>query len=275
MRNLLFLLLAVTFLTMASLSSVFAAGEVAIYTGTVQWIGKGPADEQAQICVDMLDAVGIANTWFASEGDMDALATWMQGVTGDGALDVCVLYGDFIPTIYPDGNAEPDGTIAEGFIETTDGDTFINHADYMFWGLAGRHEEGGLQNMMDIPDIVMWDDNTAVVPTADGEAISPALAGLGAYNTDRPFHVDQLADDWVVEVSLAENADGTRADPIIVRDGDLGRLIPVIQTNGGDEPKGAIAAQIIIWLFDQEIQGTAVKPNGKLSTTWGDLKTLK
>ena len=59
---------------------------------------------------------------------------------GDQGLDFCVLYGDFPPTLYPDGNAQPDGSVAETFIETTDGDVFINHADYMFWGLAGRNE---------------------------------------------------------------------------------------------------------------------------------------
>ena len=220
------------------------AAEVAIYTGTTQWIGKGPADEQAEICVDMLNDAGINNTWFDSDGDMDALADWMEDVTGDGGLDVCVLYGDFPPTLYPDGNAQPDGTVAETFIETTDGDAFINHADYMFWGLGGRNEVGGLQNMMDIDGIVMWDDDTAMTVTSEGKSIAPSLTD---YASDRPFHVDELDGDWEVEVSLAQSDDGTRADPIIVRDGDLGRLIPVIQTNGGDEPKGAVAAEIIIW----------------------------
>ena len=42
--------------------------------------------------------------------------------------------------------------MAELFIESTDGDAIINHADYMFWGFNGRNAEGGLQNMMDILD---------------------------------------------------------------------------------------------------------------------------
>ena len=260
-----FLSLTLIALMAFTLTSVFAAGEVAIYTGTTQWIGKGPADEQAQICVDMLNDAGISNFWLDSDGDMDALADWMKDVTGDQGLDFCVLYGDFPPTLYPDGNAQPDGSVAETFIETTDGDVFINHADYMFWGLAGRNEVGGLQNMMDITDIVMWDDNTAMTVTDEGKSISPSLTDFAS---DRPFHVDQLDGDWEVEVSLAQNDAGTRADPIIVRDGNLGRLIPVIQTNGGDEPKGAIAAEIIIWLMST----TPVEPAGKLSTTWADLK---
>lgn len=267
MRNI-FLSLTLIALMVLPLTSVFAAGEVAIYTGITQWIGKAPADEQAEICAGMLDDAGIANTWYDSDGDVDALADWMESVTGDDGLDICVLYGDFPPEIYPEGNTQTDGSIAETFIETTDGDVFINHADYMFWGLAGRNEEGGLQNMMDIDGITMWDDDTAMKVTSEGKAISPSLTD---YASDRPFHVDELDGDWEVEVSLAQSDDGTRADPIIVRDGNLGRLIPVIQTNGGDEPKGAIAAEIIIWLMST----TPVEPTGKLSTTWGDLKAVR
>jgi hypothetical protein len=267
MRNI-FLSLTLIALMVLPLTSVFAAGEIAIYTGTVQWIAKAPADEQAQICVDMLNDAGISNTWFDSDGDMDALAGWMDDVTGDDGLDICVLYGDFPPSIYPQGNTQTDGSIAETFIETTDGDTFINHADYMFWGLGGRNEEGGLKNMMDIDNIVMWDDDTAMTVTAEGKAISPSLPDFAS---DRPFHTDELAGDWEIEVSFAQNDDGTRADPIIVRDGNLGRLIPVIQTANGDEPKGAVAAEIITWLMST----TPVEPAGKLSTTWGDLKAVR
>src|SRR5262245_9655369 len=105
------------------------AGEVAIYTGTTQWISKTAADEQAQICVDKLTALGINKTWFPNDTDMDALAEWVTSVTDNGQVDVLVIYGDFPPSIYPEGNAQPDGSIAELFIESTDGDAIINHAD--------------------------------------------------------------------------------------------------------------------------------------------------
>ena len=267
MRNIFFALTLIALMALP-LAHVFAAGDVVIYTGITQWISKAAADEQAEICVGMLEDAGIAVTWYDSDGDVGDLADWMESVTGDDGVDVCVLYGDFPPEIYPEGNTQTDGSIAETFIETTDGDTFINHADYMFWGLAGRNEEGGLKNMMDIDDIVMWDDDTAMTVTADGKTIAPSLTDFAS---DRPFHVDELAGDWEVEMSLAQNDDGTRADPIIVRDGNLGRLIPVIQTNGGDEPKGAVAAEIIDYLMSS----VAVEPAGKLSTTWGDLKAVR
>lgn len=267
MRNTI-LLLTLVALIASPLTPTFGAGEVVIYTGTTQWIAKAPADEQAQICVDMLNDAGINNTWYKSDGDMETLANWMEDVTDDNGLDICVLYGDMPPTLYPQGNAMPDGSIGEMFIESSDGDAILNHADYMFWGLGNRNAEGGLQNMMDIPGIVMWDDNTPMIVTDEGKEISPSLPAI---QSDRPFHIDQLAGDWEIEVSLAQNEAGTRADPIIVRDGDRGRLIPTIQTANGDEPKGAVAAEIIIWLM---AQATPVEPDGKITTTWGDLKGI-
>lgn len=258
-------------LTWASVTP--GVGTVAIYTGETQWIGKAEADEQAAITNDGLNSTGINTSWFDDVGQIDQVAAWVSASTGNGALDVLILYGDIPTSVYEGDNAQPDGSLAELMIESSDGDAIINHADYMFWGIAGRNAEGGIQNMMDIPDIVMWDDNTAVTVTTQGAAISPTLAGLSPLETDRPFHVDQLAGGWAVEISLAENADGTRADPIIVRDGSNGRLIPVIQTNAGGEPHGQIDIELITWMLGNF--ATAVEPQGKASVTWGSLKSAR
>lgn len=249
------------------------AGSVAIYTGTTQWIDKAAADGEAKITNDGLNSAGINTSWFDGDGQMDLVADWVAGVTGNGAVDVLVLYGDLPPTIYPDGNAEPDGTLVESFVESTDGDIVINHADYMFWGLNARNETGGLENVMDIPGITMWDDDTPMTVTAQGAAISPTLAGIGTLQSDRPFHVDELAGDWVAEVTLAQNDTGTRADPIIVRDGDRGRLAPVIQTAAGGEPHGQIDIELITWMLGNF--ATAVEPEGKAAATWGALKATR
>ena len=228
----------------------YLPGEVVIYTGVTQWITKALADIQAQKCTAKLSLGGIASTWYQNESDTPTLAEWMQAVTNNGQRDVCVLYGDTPPDIYPQGNAMPDGSILETYLESTDGDAIINHADYMFWGLNsggnGRNDVFGLQNIMDIPGITMWDDNTPVVVTEDGSKISPTLKDFAS---DRPFHLDELANDWFPEVILAQNAAGTRSDPTIVRDGNRGRLINCYQTADEDDPKGAVAAEIIFWIY--------------------------
>ena len=51
----------------------------------------------------------------------------------DGNVNVVIFYGVLPASIYGAGNAQPDGSVAENWIETTDGDTILNHADYIGW----------------------------------------------------------------------------------------------------------------------------------------------
>ena len=120
-------------LIVLTVSLAYSAGEVAIYTGKTQWIGKDMADEHADKYTKLLDDAGIKNTWFKNDGDGKQIADWMKKTTEDGGIDVVVLFGDIPPEIFDTGNADlSDGTPAEGFVETTDSNTFINHADYIF-----------------------------------------------------------------------------------------------------------------------------------------------
>ncbi len=75
---------------------------------------------------------------------------------------------------------------------------------------GGTNAEGGLQTMMDIPDITMWDDDTPMKVTNEGKNYTPSLKD---FQTDRPFHLDQLRDPWKPLLILAQNDAGTRADP--------------------------------------------------------------
>ncbi len=227
-------------------------GEVAIYTGNVGWITPAAAEAQAQICVDKLDILGIDAVWYDQPTQAMDLAMWVDGATDNGLTDVLVLYGNLPDSIYGAGNAEPDGSFAEAFIESTDGDLIINHADYMFYVSSGspNNEVGGLQNMMDIPAITMWGNNDPMTVTPDGAAISPSLTD---FLSDRPLHLDQLADEWYVEVALAQNPTGTLGDPVIVRDGNRGRLAPIFQADNQDDPKGSVCAEVIAWLFGVEL----------------------
>jgi len=69
-----------------------------------------------------------------------------------------------------------------------------------------------------------------MVVTAEGRQIAPSLVD---FSSDRPFIVAPLLNNnWLVEATLARSADGTLADPIVVRDGDRGRLIPLYATWG-------------------------------------------
>ena len=236
--------------------SLATPGEVYIFTGVTGWIDKAVADQQAQICVNKLNVMGVANTWTSAAGAAAEaeIADWVVNSTGNGQLDVLVLYGYFPPTIYAYGNAEVDGSLAELFIESEDGDAIMNHADYMFYvtsdvgGAIVANGDLALMQMMDIPGMAMWYDNAPMVVTADGAEYTPSLVN---FLSDRPFNLGYLAAqavDWYPELILAQDAAGTWAEPIIVRDGPRGRLIPVFQASFQDDPKGAVAAEIIAYL---------------------------
>ena len=252
-----------------------ATAEVAIFTGTTNWIDKALADEQAQITVDRLSAAGVSTLWFSNPGDVadeTALAEWVSGATNNGELDVLILYGYLPSSLYEAGNLAPDGSPAELFIESTDGDAIINHADWMFYVSTPLNTALGLQNIMDVPGITMGPDNTPMTVTAAGKDIAHSLVD---FLSDRPFHVDELAGNWFVEASLAENPNGTRADPIILRDGDLGRLIPIHQAAFQNDPKGAVAAEVVAWLLGESLQPTELFLAGATITVTGTPAKLR
>ncbi len=265
MKNVVFLFAVFLFLVSGFIP--LQAGEVAIYTGNVGWIDKASADAQALICADRLEDAGITVTLFQNTADQDVLAEWVEEYTNSGEVDVLVLYGYFPESIYPAGNAQVNGSLAELFIESTDGNAILNHADWMFYVSSTNNGAAGLQNMMDIPGITMGNaDNLPVTVTETGREISPNLTD---FLSDRTLRLDMLSGGWFVEACLAESADGTRADPVIVRDGDRGRLIPVYQTNSQVDPKGAVAADIIAWLFEMELQSSRLGISGYTTSVTG------
>ncbi|GIX05857.1 MAG: hypothetical protein KatS3mg115_0260 [Candidatus Poribacteria bacterium] len=254
---------------------VFAARagiDIAVYTETVQWIAQPLAQQEADKLIAALEGKpGIDS--IVNIGMQD-LAAWTEQHTVKNGHHIIVLYGDFPPTIYPQGNAEPDGSLAEEFLDA--GNTFANSNDYFFWGLNGRNQEGGLQNMMDIPGITMWDDNTPMTATAEGKKYMPNTLP-DKYTVDRPFHVDQIAGtDWELEIAFGSNTgdqSGTRCDPCIIHNTQTdGRLIQVFQTNGLEQKEGEGLAEIILNYYLEAVDALPVEPKGKLSTTWADLK---
>jgi len=222
--------------------------DVLIYIGYAHWISIENAAVEAETTQSLLQTAGIPTE---ITEDADYVRQWMLQTTSDGSVNVLILYGVMPTTIYPSGNIKPNGSIAENWIETLDGNTFLNQADWFgYWGQGNTegylNDAGGLQNIMDIPGITMWGEDTPMAVTADGIALTPSLVD---FQTDRPFHLDELQGQWFAEKIFASNtgdASATRADPVIVRDGDRGRLAIVHQTNHQDNPKGEVAAEIII-----------------------------
>ena len=99
-------------------------GEVMLYPAEFNWMPETMADAQAQICSDLLTAAGITNVRLTNP-DNAALQSWVTSHTDNGELDVLVLYGRFPSALYPNPNVETDGSLAELFIESTDGDAIF------------------------------------------------------------------------------------------------------------------------------------------------------
>ena len=220
--------------------------DVLIFIGKTWWITPENARTEAELTKELLESkdihVGIT-------GSEDSLRDWMLQTTANNMVNVCILNGALPAAIYPAGNAMPDGSIAEKWIETTDGDTILNQADYLGYNTTeGKaNERGALQNLMDIEDIEIdvYTHDTDMVITEIAGTLCPSLKG---FESDRPFPLDQFEDGWYAEKIFATdtgNSQATVADPIIVRDGDRGRIAIVYHTQYQDNPKAEVASEII------------------------------
>jgi hypothetical protein len=220
--------------------AVAGAADIAIST-QAGWFGQAAADREMQEIVTNVKGVSIKVFTATNQA---ALADWVRDHTGDGGSDLLILCGQFPATIYAPGNTQADDSLAELFLD--DGNCIINTGDYMFYVVdgAGTNAAGGLQTMMDIAGITMWDDDTAVTVTADGKKYTPSLQD---YAVDRPWHLDELQGDWYAELILAQNATGTRAEPAIIANRVTGgRLGTFYQTSGqDDDPRGEVMSEWI------------------------------
>lgn len=220
--------------------------DVLIYIGKTWWITPENARSEAELTKELLESKGIE---VGITGNEDSLRDWMLQTTANNSVNVCILSGVLPASIYPAGNAMPDGSIAELWIETTDGDTIWNQADYLGYNTTeGKaNERGALQNLMDIEDIEIdvYTHDTVMVVSEMAETLCPSLT---RFESDRPFPLDQFEDEWYAEKIFATDtgtSKATVADPIIVRDGDRGRIAIVYHTQYQNNPKAEVAAEII------------------------------
>ena len=234
--------LVFVFVVAFAFSSSAMAVEIAISTQG-GWMGQGHADTEAQEIVDSVTGVSIE---VFTPTDLDALAAWVEEHTGDGLPDLLIMFGIFPATIYPAGNTQPDGSLAELFLD--DGNVIVNTGDYIFYvGSAGNNDAGGLANMTDVSGAAMWGDDsgsTSFTPTADGQLYTPSLPTLPA---NRPWIPAQFAGtDWEFELILAQSDDGTQVHPGIMHNIETGgRLGVFFQWSDDSQPRGEVISEWI------------------------------
>jgi hypothetical protein len=257
------LVVATLVLALAGWSLAF---DVAIST-QAGWYGQEAADREMTALADAIKGSVSSVTLFPADKQAD-LATWVKNNTSDGQNDILVLSGQFPSTIYAPGNTQVDDSLAEIFLNS--GNTILNTGDYMFYVVdsAGTNGAAGLQTMMNLPAISMWDDDTPMVVTNEGKKYTPSLVD---YASDRPTHLDELVAPWEALVILAQNAAGTRAEPCIVMNtATKGMLGTFYQTaSQDDDPRAKVMSEFIINYFAST---TAVNPADSSATTWGAIK---
>ena len=235
MKNLL-----LVFVVAFAFSTMAMASDIAIST-QANWWSQGAADREMQ---EIADNVTGASVEQFGVNEQDALAVWVADHTGNGTVDLLILCGTFPDTIYTPGNTQADDSLAELFLD--DGNTIIGTGDYIFYVVngAGTNATGGLETMMDIAGITMWDDDTPVVVTAEAQDYTPTLQDFAS---DRPFHLNELDGDWEPELILAQNDAGTRADPVIVVNTATGGRIGIFYQTASqdDDPRGEVISEWI------------------------------
>ena len=240
-------------------------GEVAIFTEQSGWIAQGTAAAEGKELADLLKKPKDVVTLTDKE-----IGPWAEKHTDNGLADIIVTFGWFPTTLYPPGNAEPDDSVAELFLEG--GNIFLNTADYIFYVTqgGGANGENGLKNMMDI-NADMWSGGTGIKPTDDGAKYTPSLK---AFTSERTFKSGQIVDPWEVEVVFGDNG-ADRIDPAIVYDTETEGRIGILfqEPNNGGLPRGEVLAEMIDNYLFEVLGPEAVDPNDKITTTWGDIKS--
>ena len=256
------------FAVMVALPSIGVSaplGEVAIFTEQSGWIAQGTAAAEGEELKDLLKRP--ENVVILTD---KAIGDWAEEHTDNGVSDIIVTFGWFPTTLYPPGNAKPDNSVAEKFLEG--GNIFLNTADYIFYVTqgGGANGENGLKNMMDI-NADMWSGGTAIKPTNDGKEYTPSL---DAFTSERTFKEGQIEDPWEVEVVFGDNKAGF-LDPAIVHDTETGGRIGIAfqEPNNGGLPRGEVLAEMIDNYLFEVLGAQAVDPNQKVTTTWGLLKS--
>ncbi len=216
------------------------------------WISQQAADREANEIVSRVRN-SVNDIRVFTKDQESQLASWVQSHTNNGQLDVLILFGVFPDSIYPSGNKQTDGSIAEKFLEA--GNMIINTADYMFY--IPYNAELGIRNMMDLQDVTMWFGGDMKV-TNSGNQYLPSLS---PYTTTRALKLDGIKSPWTVETVFAQNTEGTLAEPVVVRDTATGgRLAIFYQLVDDNAPRGEVISEFILnWL--PTVAGGTVEPD--------------
>jgi len=264
-------LFTILFTLIVTASSWAALGDVAIFSEGTGWISQADADVQRQIVFDDLKGAvpAVGDVVWATDAE---IGPWAEARIDDGVADIMIIFGWFPTTLYTPGNVQVDDSIAERFLYG--GNIILNCADYAFYVTegGGANGENGLKTIMNI-NADMWGGGTAIAPTPDGDTYTPSLE---PFTSERPFKASQIVDPWEVEVKFGDDG-ADFFDPGIVKlTENSGRIGICMQEPGnGGLARGQVLIEMIDFISQQVDISTAVEAEGKVATTWANIKDAR
>ncbi len=178
---------------------------------------------------------------------------------------------------YPNPNQKPDGSLAEEWLNN--GNMFINVADWFAYctyetGARGAdNAAAGAENILNLPGIIRFGDNTSLKVTADGKKYLPSIGDT--VKTDRPIVGTAVKKPWEVAAVLAGVATGDM-DPCVLRNTQTKGLMvfinQAVKANSVDRAQATIEF-VKNWGVGTFALGlTPVEPSGRITILWGEIK---
>ena len=223
---------------------------------------------------------GTVDVQLFGEDDLDGLADWVVDHTSS-QNNILIITGILPSTIYAAGNAEPDGSPLEEFLDA--GNTIINTGEYFAYTIEGgneANERSAIGLILDVPPTqgiqIDWDGGaTTLTPTADGGTYTPSVE---EYSTCYPMHmIDFDGTPWELDIVVAENTDrdgDLRFDGVVANTETGGRFGGFVQAAWCGETtawRGNVIAEYILNYHLAEVV-SAVQSDGKMASTWGEIK---
>jgi len=281
---------ALILLWASTLCSAYAS-DIAFYVGA--WNTDGWYD--ATQFDDVETIINETGTLFKEvkkfeDEQMDEFGAWAEANMDDDELDIIWLNGCMPSCLYPFPNMEPDGSIAERWLDG--GNMIINVGDwfaYVSYECGARCSENGgsgAANILDLSSgIISSAGGTQMERTAAGEKYLPSLDD--PMKCDRPTNPGLVTGDWEVAAIFAsvggseDPSKVSQADPIVLHNTKTGGYVAIINQTGGDSgmagwvDRGQVCAEFIKNWVGEVLDIFSVEPSGKLAATWGEVKRLQ
>ena len=261
-----------------------AASDIAFYVGA--WNFDGWYDVSQFDDVQFI--IGNAGASFRDIQQFDddqfpGMESWVSDNTDDSELDVLWLNGCMPSVLYGFPNLDADGSLIETWLD--DGNMIINVGDwfgYVSYECGGRCAENGATGAANILDlssgIIVSADGTQIKRTAAGEQYMPVLDS--DVTTDRPISIPAVVDPWEVAEAFASDsgdADGSRADPIVIHNTETGAYVAFINQKAGGLgswiPRGTAVTEFINNWMTAKVDGFLdVHAHGKAAMLWASIK---